>query len=155
MPLADLRVVEMSTGIAGAYTTKLFADAGAEVVKIEPPGGDPLRRAFPPGVSAPRADSALFRYLCAGKHSMVGRPGDDTVRDLVGRADIVVEDLAADELERCGLLDEAGLVLVSLTPFGRTGPWARIAAAIMGNAAFFEPAAITVPQRGDDPSTSK
>ena len=41
--LSDIRVVDFSTGIAGAYTTKLFADAGADVVKVEPPGGDPLR----------------------------------------------------------------------------------------------------------------
>ena len=42
--LSGLRVVDMSTGIAGAYTTKLFVDAGADVVKIEPAAGDPLRR---------------------------------------------------------------------------------------------------------------
>ena len=42
--LRDLRVIDLSTGIAGGYATKLFCDAGADVVKVEPPGGDPLRR---------------------------------------------------------------------------------------------------------------
>ena len=41
-PLAGLRVIDLSTGITGAYASKLFADAGADVVKLEPPGGDPL-----------------------------------------------------------------------------------------------------------------
>ena len=52
--LSDIRVVDFSTGIAGAYTTKLFADAGADVVKVEPPEGDPLRRWSASGADAGR-----------------------------------------------------------------------------------------------------
>src|SRR4051794_22319647 len=52
-PLNDLRVVDLSTWIAGAYCTKLLADAGAEVVKVEPPGRDPLRRWSASGAAIP------------------------------------------------------------------------------------------------------
>ena len=67
-PLAGLHVVEIANEISGPYATKLFVDLGAEVTKIEPPSGDPLRRwgPFPGGVCDPRR-SGLFEYLNAGK----------------------------------------------------------------------------------------
>ncbi len=62
--LSHLRVLDFSTGIAGGYCTKLLADAGADVVKVEPPGGDPWRcvvsRATP---ISPGDGGALFRFL--------------------------------------------------------------------------------------------
>ncbi|HZT65108.1 MAG TPA: CoA transferase [Acidimicrobiales bacterium] len=128
-PLAGIRVVELSTGIAGAYATKLFADAGADVIKVEPPGGDPLRRWSSSGSPPPGEDGALFRHLCASKRSVEGELGDPAVERAVASADLIVQgpdpllagtgDPAHDEWER----SHPGLVVVSITPFGRTGPW--------------------------------
>ena len=70
-PLDDLRVVEISNRIAGAYCGKLLADAGADVVKVEPAAGDPLRRFTATGAVPPAgADAPLFSYLNAGKRSV-------------------------------------------------------------------------------------
>lgn len=121
--LRDLRVVECATGIASAYCTKLFADAGADVVKLEPPGGDPLRRWSASGADLGHEDGALFRFLHAGKRSVVGAVGDHA--DLLAAADVVVEALPTVAFDRDALRRRApGLVLVSITPFGRSGPWA-------------------------------
>src|SRR5690606_25620912 len=91
---------------------------GADVVKVEAADGDPLRRWTAAGVDLPPGeDSALFRFLNTTKRSVVGAVGD-----LAGGADVVVGgvDLDVDELRR----DHPHLVVVSITPFGRTGPWA-------------------------------
>lgn len=108
--LRDLRVLDLSSGVAGAYATKLLADAGAEVVRVEPPEGDPLR-----------AGRRLFEYLHASKRSVRSSVPDEELAALVAGADVVVES---------GTVDVAGLrsahpalVVVSLTPWGRTGPW--------------------------------
>src|ERR1700755_2090339 len=85
-PLCDLRVVEISDRIAGSYCGKLLVDAGADVVKVEPATGDPLRRFTATG-AVPKAgsDAPLFSYLNAGKRSVT------TVSDdLLAGADIVV-----------------------------------------------------------------
>src|SRR5258707_13667702 len=70
-PLVDLRVVEISDRIAGAYCGKLFVDAGADVVKVEPVSGDPLRRFTATGAVPPEGTEApLFSYLNSGKRSV-------------------------------------------------------------------------------------
>ena len=122
-PLAGIRVVELSTGLAGGYATKLFADAGADVVKVEPPAGDPLRRWSSSGAPLGRRTGALFEYLAAAKRSVVGRPDDAEVVELIGGADLVVEDRSTAVGDRAGLLAQPGLVVVSITPFGCVGPW--------------------------------
>jgi len=106
--LDGVRVVDRTTDIAGPYCTKLFTDAGAEVVKVEPPDGDPLRR---------WRSGGLFEYLNAGKRSITG---DDTA--LVQVADVLVTDrqVDADALWR----HNQALVMVTITPFGCDGPWA-------------------------------
>lgn len=102
-----VRVLDRTTGIAGPYCTKVLAGAGADVVKTEPPGGDPMRR---------WRSGGLFEYLNAGKRSVVG---DD--RDLIQGADVVVSENPGDaEL----LADRPDLVVVTITPFGADGPWA-------------------------------
>ena len=58
--LAHLRVIDFTTGIAGPYATKLFVDAGAEVIKIEPEGGDPARRVTAVGADLGEADAAWW-----------------------------------------------------------------------------------------------
>ena len=121
--LRELRVVDFSTGIAGAYATRLFADAGADVVKVEAPGGDPLRRRSATGADLGGEDSALFRFLHHSKRAIVGRPGEEATERLVAAADLVVESFAVGESERLALADRfPGLVVLSITPFGRGGP---------------------------------
>lgn len=132
-PLASLRVVEYGQGIAAPFAGKLFADLGADVLKIEPPGGDRLRRSAPFAGDQPGLErSGPFFYLNTGKRSVVlnleTATGREIFQRLVGDADILIEDtpdgwlaerdLAPDELRRRW----PRLVVVSVTPFGRTGP---------------------------------
>src|SRR5438105_5985522 len=108
--LHGVRVVDRTTQIAGPYCTKLLADAGADVVKVEQPDGDPLRRSRSGG---------LFEFLNESKRSV----GDDgNLVDLVGRADILVVDERID-VAALRATDPA-LVVVTITPFGYDGPWA-------------------------------
>ena len=76
-PLDGLRVVELAEGIAGPYAGKLLADYGADVVKVEPPGGDRTRAwgPFPDGDDGPE-QSALFLHLNTNKRSIVAEPGE-------------------------------------------------------------------------------
>ncbi len=123
--LRDLRVLDLSGDIAGPYATKLFADAGADVVRVEPPGGDPLRRWSATGgiPQGSQEDGALFRFLHLGKRSVVCEPGDPDLRALMHGADLVVEALAPGTLDAAALAhSEPGLVVLSISPFGRTGP---------------------------------
>jgi crotonobetainyl-CoA:carnitine CoA-transferase CaiB-like acyl-CoA transferase len=128
--LTGIRVVELSDQIAGPYCAKLFVDAGAEVIKVEAPEGDSLRRWSATGADLHGEDSAFFTFLNAGKQSVVGAATDPHVAALLADADLVI---AAHGLEsdtgQC--LDVAGLrrghpsvVVVSITPYGTTGPWA-------------------------------
>lgn len=140
-PLSSVRVLDLSGGIRGAYATKLLVDAGAEVILVEPAGGHPMRRWSTSGVltgddPVPEGhDGALFAYLCASKRSVHVDPGQDAVSerllDLVVDAEIVVEDGDGARLRAFGL-DVADLhrrnpavVVVSITDFGTTGPWAE------------------------------
>ena len=119
--LEHLRVVDLSRGVAGAYATKLFADAGADVVVVEAPEGTALRRTTRQGPLAPGVDGPLFRFLAAGKRATVGSLDDPAVRALALGADVVVEDFPAGTLEAAGLLPDPANVVVSITPYGR-GP---------------------------------
>ncbi|HZP28177.1 MAG TPA: CoA transferase [Acidimicrobiia bacterium] len=124
--LEALRVVDFSFGIAGGYCCRLLADAGADVVKVEPPEGDPWR-AWTAGDAPvdPVEGSALFRFLHHGVRSVAGQPGDALVEQLVASADVVVDSFAADEFDAPALCARhPGLVVLSITPFGRTGPYA-------------------------------
>jgi crotonobetainyl-CoA:carnitine CoA-transferase CaiB-like acyl-CoA transferase len=90
-PLADTVVVDLSSGVAGQYTGRLLAMYGATVVLVEPPEGTPTRR-MPPLVPG-GGDSYLFRHLNQGKRSVVVRDDHgDVLRDLLGRADVVLRD---------------------------------------------------------------
>jgi len=124
-PLRDLRVVDFSSGIAGGYATRLFVDAGASVVKVEPPGGDPLRRVTASGTDLGERDGPLFQLLHAGRRSVTGVPGDAAVATLCADAHLVVESFEDDALGARALAErEPGLVVLSITPWGRTGPYA-------------------------------
>jgi crotonobetainyl-CoA:carnitine CoA-transferase CaiB-like acyl-CoA transferase len=119
-PFADWRVLELSSGIAVSYSGKVFADAGAEVVKIEPALGDPMRRWS--GTGAGNA-GALFGYLGASKRSVVG--GDDSeIASLFAGADLVITDLSGGwSLDHITSLTSRSAVVVAVTPFGITGPY--------------------------------
>ena len=128
--LAGIRVVDFSDQIAGPYCSKLLVDGGAEVIKVEPPEGDSLRRWSATGADLRGRDAALFTYLNAGKQSVVGAATDPHVQALLTDADLVIEahGLESDSEQR---LDVAGLraahpslVVLSITPYGLTGPWA-------------------------------
>ena len=121
-PLADVQVVDLTTGIAGPYCTKLFADAGAEVVKVELAGGDPIRRRRPSGVEVEDGDSPLFQHLNGGKLSVIGSVDDPGIAELLAGADVLVEDGLDDERLREIRQCHPHLVVVSITPYGRTGP---------------------------------
>jgi crotonobetainyl-CoA:carnitine CoA-transferase CaiB-like acyl-CoA transferase len=123
--LDGVKVVDLSTEIAGPYCTKLLADAGAEVVKVEAPAGDPLRRWTASGHPLDGSDGALFRFLNTSKKSVVGSVEDGHVADLLDRADILVESGALSAEQLAGVRHRAPhLVVVSITPFGRSGPLA-------------------------------
>ncbi len=135
-PLNGVRIVDLSTGIAGPYCTKLFVDAGAEVLKIEPPGGDPTR-ARTAALAAPPVDGCgpLFAFLNASKRSVIAdlADADDLafVRSLCTGADLVIEDFAPGTIEQLGLgladLHEQNPAtsLLSISHFGRGGPWSN------------------------------
>jgi crotonobetainyl-CoA:carnitine CoA-transferase CaiB-like acyl-CoA transferase len=132
--LAGIRVLDFSTQIAGPYASKLFADAGAEVIKLEPPEGDALRRWSATGADLGGRDSPLFAYLNAGKRSVVGGARDPHVAALLAAADLVIEahGLATDNGERLDVArlrcEHPALVVLSITPYGLAGPWAGRAA---------------------------
>jgi crotonobetainyl-CoA:carnitine CoA-transferase CaiB-like acyl-CoA transferase len=124
LPFDGLRVVELSSGIAPGYCGKMFVDAGATVVKVEPAEGDPMRswRA--------RADTpagALFSFLAAGKSSMVHDESATEVRSLLGGADVVIagrDDIW--DLSDIAAAVPASAVVVVISPFGDTGPYVDV-----------------------------
>ena len=129
-PLNGYTVVDVSTGIAGAYCTKLLADGGADVVKVEAPEGDPLRRWSASGAEIPDGDDgAQFSFLACSKHSVVADPQTDAdfVNALLADADAVVwsrGSVIADaftpaEMHRV----HPYLTVTAITPFGLEGPW--------------------------------
>jgi crotonobetainyl-CoA:carnitine CoA-transferase CaiB-like acyl-CoA transferase len=126
VPYADLRIVEISTGIAAAYCGKLFTDGGAEVVKVEPLDGDPMRRWSASGTKlASNESGALFRYLHAGKHSVVAESHPATT-ELFTVADLVITDGSAGWSASAvsgALPQDSPNVVVSVTPFGLDGPY--------------------------------
>ncbi len=117
-PFADWRALELSNGIAVSYCGKMFADAGADVVKVESPQGDSMR-----GWSAGGPPGALFDYLAAGKKS-VSNDGRADVAALLAGADVVLTDLS-DGWTLDGITAHTGpsAVVVAVTPFGTTGPY--------------------------------
>lgn len=133
--LDDYTVVDLSSGIAGAYCTKLLADGGATVVKVESPQGDSLRRWSASGAEiGADDDGALFSFLACSKDSVVVDPAVpddvDLLRGLLGAADAVVWSrgsaiVALDEFGAAALADAyPHLTVTSITPFGLEGPWA-------------------------------
>lgn len=124
MLLTGIRVVDWSEGLSAPFAARLLGDLGAEVLRLERPGGDPLRDRGPfwPGEDGPDR-SALFAYVNAGKR-IVGGELDD---HLVG-ADLLIESQADAPDTVAWQARHTSLVVLSLTPFGRRGPLAGVAA---------------------------
>ncbi len=129
--LDDVRVLDL-TGEIGAYCTKLLADFGADVIKIEPPGGDPARNVGPFYHDQPGPDTSLtFLNLNTSKRSItldLGDEGDrEAFRKLAKTADIVVESFPPGYLDGLGLGYEGlcklreDIIVTSITGFGATG----------------------------------
>ncbi|MGI8663097.1 MAG: CaiB/BaiF CoA transferase family protein [Acidimicrobiales bacterium] len=132
LPLADIRVIEMGTLLAGPFCGQLLGDFGAEVIKLEPPGvGDPMREW---GREKPHGLSLWWPVVARNKKSVTcdlrTSAGQHIARDLAATADVVVENFRPGTLERWGLSYEElsaqnpGLVLIRVTGFGQTGPYA-------------------------------
>jgi len=129
-PLEDLRVLEVSDRIAGAYCGKLLVDAGADVLKVESAQGDPLRRFTVTGAEPPDgSDAPLFGYLNAGKRSVA-----TGWQDLLQHADVVIATATRSSAIERGIDPQRILaiapacVVVTISDFGWTGPWSERAA---------------------------
>jgi crotonobetainyl-CoA:carnitine CoA-transferase CaiB-like acyl-CoA transferase len=133
-PLDGLTILDLSEGIAGPYATKLLGDFGADVIKVERPGGDPARRLGPfPGGEPHPEKSGTFFYFNTNKRSIVldleAETDRDTLLTLVDRADAVVESFRPGYLQSLGIGWDAiharrpELPLISLTNFGQESPY--------------------------------
>lgn len=137
-PLSRLRVLDLSRVLAGPWASQVLADLGAEVIKIERPGGgDDTRGWGPPWLKDPQgrdtAESAYFLSANRGKKSITldlsTAEGQAIARRLAARCDVVLENFKVDALARYGLDYESlrasnpGLVYCSITGFGQDGPY--------------------------------
>ncbi len=127
-PLEGIRVLDLSAVLSGPIAAGMLADQGADVIKIESPGGDTSRRIGPR-----KADiSAMFLAANRGKRSIVldlkQAAAQQIVRELAQRADVLLENFRPGAMDRLGLGHEAllkanpRLVYVSISGFGQTGP---------------------------------
>ena len=131
--LPPYRVLDLS-GPEAVFCGKLLADYGADVVKVEPPTGDPTRGNGPfAGGQAHPESSLYFLYYNTNKRSVTvdleSARGQAVFKQLVAKADVVLESYPVGYLASLGLDYDAlreinpGLVMASVTPFGQTGPW--------------------------------
>lgn len=137
-PLADVRVLDMSRVLAGPWAGQLLGDYGADVVKLERPGGgDDTRHWGPPwfGNGETQRESAYFLSTNRSKRSITTdiatAAGQGLVRDLVEQADVLIENYKVGTLERYGLGAEAmldlnpRLIYCSITAYGQSSSRAR------------------------------
>ena len=132
-PLHGIRVVECGHMVGAAYAAKLMADLGAEVIKIEPPGGDDARRRGPYPGNVPHSEkSGLFLYMNTNKLGVTldlqADKGQKLLRRLAQDADLLVHNYPPPQMAGLGLDYEAlrgvnpRLVMTSISPFGQNGP---------------------------------
>ena len=124
-PFEELRIIEIAGSQAGAFAAKMFADYGADVVKVEPPGGDPLRQNGEP-LSGMGSE---FAFLNTSKRSlsldMETPTGLMELNELLVAADAVIESSAPDPLHPVSVaMGTDQLVRVYVSPFGLDGPYA-------------------------------
>jgi crotonobetainyl-CoA:carnitine CoA-transferase CaiB-like acyl-CoA transferase len=131
-PLDGLRVLDVSRYIAGPYCAMLLGDMGADVIKVEPPGRGENSRAFGPFVEGESLYTMVFNR---NKRSLTldlrSAPGKDVFRDLLRKADVLVENFVPGTLEKMGFDWDTlrginpRLILTRISGFGQTGPLAR------------------------------
>ncbi len=134
--LEGLRIVELGEMVSAPYCAKLFADFGADVVKVEPLGGDVARRWGPfPGDEPDPEKSGLHLFLNTSKRSVTldleSQAGRDLFRKLIAGADALIENHPVLRMREWGFTYDAlarinpGLVMISITPFGQDGPYSE------------------------------
>jgi benzylsuccinate CoA-transferase BbsE subunit len=149
--LAGRRVLELADE-KGVYCGKLLADMGADVIKVEHPGGDATRQLPPFWEDKPDPDGSLFfLYMNTSKRGVTlditRSEGQDLFKQLARTADLIVESFPPGRLDTLGLgydtlkKEHAGLVFTSITGFGQTGPYrhftsADIVASALGGAMY-------------------
>ena len=121
-PLSDIKVLDLSRVLAAPYSAQMLSDLGADVIKVEAMGGDDTRT----------WGTHYFRAVNRGKRSIAVNlkdpRGQDIVRRLAKRSDVMLENFKVGDLARFGLdydrlsLDNPGLIYLSVTGFGQTGP---------------------------------
>ncbi len=133
--LSGVRVLDFSQYIAGPFCTKLLADFGAEVIKVEPPGAGDVSRGYGPFKDdvPNREASGLFLYCNTNKKSVTldieTETGRAIARRLAAESDVVVESFAPGKMAALGLgyedlaASNQRLVMLSISPFGQDGPW--------------------------------
>src|SRR5271163_2389318 len=129
-PLEGIRVIDLTTVISGPVCTMLLADQGADVIKIEPPGGDIARRTAGDGEF-----TAMFVSANRGKRSIaldLKQPAAlEALRRLIAGADVLVQNFRPGTMERLGLDEPAmralnpGLIYLSISGVGETGPYVK------------------------------
>ncbi len=132
LPLQGLRVLDLTRVLSGPFATMTLADLGAEVIKIEPPGGDDPRQGGPPFLGA---DSTYFLSVNRNKRGVVlnlkEEQGRQVLFDLAARADVVIENFRPGTAERLGIgysdlrARNTRLVYASISGYGQTGPESR------------------------------
>lgn len=134
-PLSGIRVIDLSTVLAGPYATMILGDLGADVVKIEPPEGDATRGWGPPWVGdAEQGTRTAAYFLAVNRNKRAVRldlktpSGAGVLRRLLADADVLVENLRPDSLDRLGFDDATlrslnpALVHLAITGYGPGGP---------------------------------
>ena len=130
--LEDVRVIDLSQYIPGPFATRQLADLGAEVIKIEPPGGDPMRHFMASNAKSP---SAVYRHLNRGKRvallDLKAETDREALAKLITDADILLESYRPGVLARLGFdrdrLEALNpqLIHCALSGYGQTGPYAQ------------------------------
>jgi crotonobetainyl-CoA:carnitine CoA-transferase CaiB-like acyl-CoA transferase len=130
-PLAGLKVVEICNTIAGPACTRLLGDMGADVIKIEPPEGDPVRQMGQHVGGTSLYAASILRNKRSIALDLKTPEGRQIAADLIAKADILVENNRPGVMERLGLGYDAlsarnpGLVMVRISGYGQTGPYAE------------------------------
>lgn len=128
-PLAGYRVLELGSTVAGPFCGRLFADFGAEVIKVEPPEGDAVRTMGKRCENESLYAASILRNKSLIAIDLRSEEGREVVRRLVAQSDVVIENFRPGTLEKWGLgyeqlaADHPGLIMIRISGFGQTGPY--------------------------------